>query len=154
MAECFQIKKGTVIFFCLLNIAIYIFVAGLAEIVIANEYNVNDNRTQHKATILVIVTVIIAVLFQLVGILGAFSENVCLLLTYLIITSLLSFSVILKGFIDFLNLKFYWSVSMWFAFNALLVVALLRSLQRIRGTLLANQTESVNSRRDSYTEIA
>ncbi len=46
MAECFQIKKGTVIFFCLLNIAIYIFVAGLAEIVIANEYNVNDNRTQ------------------------------------------------------------------------------------------------------------
>lgn len=101
---------------------------------------------------IVIVTVIIAVIFQLIGILGAISENICLLLTYLVVTVLLSSSVIIKGFTDFLNLKLYWSVSMWYALNALTVVALLRSMQRIRGTSLLT-TESVNSRGDSYTEI-
>lgn len=46
MAECFQVKKGSVIVFCFLNITIYIFVAGLVEIIIANEYNLYDNKVQ------------------------------------------------------------------------------------------------------------
>lgn len=53
MAECFQVKKGSVIVFCFLNIAIYIFVAGLVEIIIANEYNPYDNRVQVSYNLLI-----------------------------------------------------------------------------------------------------
>ena len=74
---------------------------------------------------------VIGVVHQLIGFVGALIENECLIITYLVLTSIIAFLALVKGVTESIYLKLCWSISLWFVFNAVVVVLFLKAMKRV-----------------------
>ncbi|KAH9399934.1 hypothetical protein TYRP_017503 [Tyrophagus putrescentiae] len=105
----YQLKRKLVMCVCLLKILLCIILAALSHVItkyiVDHTANINTLTPSQRSTVETIATVdiivssVIGILFQLLGLIGAWKENVCLSITYGVVNAIGAFFAVVMCFL-------------------------------------------------------